>query len=98
MNGKCLVLSVSSIKQGVWHDPSCEIPAGVHEFISHPSFVSYRHATIVNCEHIEKCIEGWVYHAKGVMPVEWTDRMLEGAFTSDMTPRFVLNYLDTLDT
>lgn len=41
-----LVVNISSIKDGVPHDPSCVLNSGDHRFIKHPSYVVYAEAII----------------------------------------------------
>lgn len=47
-----LVVGVSSQKEGIFHDPACELNKGDHPFIKKPSYISYRHAQVLNYKKI----------------------------------------------
>jgi hypothetical protein len=50
--GHHLIVSISSIKQGRYHDPTCELEAGKHSFVTRPSFVHYGSARTVDAVHL----------------------------------------------
>lgn len=45
-HGELLIVSLSSIKPGNFHDKTCLLYPGDHPFIRHDSYVNYRHARI----------------------------------------------------
>jgi hypothetical protein len=94
VNNQVLLLTVSTIREGVWHDPTRILPAGCHPFIGSESFINYRFSIIKRCDVITNMVDGWVYHTKADFPANLTDGILAGARESEMTPRYVLDYLD----
>lgn len=57
-NGMHLLANFSSVEEGVFNDPSCEVEAGCHKFIKHKSYVVYeammeRHKTQI-VHNVEK--------------------------------------------
>ena len=95
-DGQCLLLTISTIREGIWYDDTRLIHAGSHEFIQENSYVNYRYAVIKKCVLIAKMVDGWVYHTKRDFSNDLTDFVLSGVRESDMTPCYVLDYLDSL--
>lgn len=89
---KCLLLSFSSIKEGVRHDATRLVQVGEHPFITKPSFVEYRHARVAPCDHLIKCIEGWTFLPKEPVSEDLCERMRSGVTESLFTPQFAIEY------
>lgn len=87
-----LLLSISSIKEGVAFDNTCELQVGEHSFIKVPSYVVYRLPEKRSAEHIEKCVKGWLFHPREDMSDMTFDRMFAGIFASDFSPMWVIKY------
>ena len=85
--GQHLLVSVSSIKDGVKHDPTCELEAGCHPFIVRPSFVFYARADRVRSDLLIKCVDGWLYTPKERLNDEVFARVCAGLIDSPFTPR-----------
>lgn len=95
-NSRVLLLTVSTIRDGIWHDTTCLLAAGCHSFIVSPSSVNYRLSVVKNCNSISTMVDGWVYHPKAAFPENLVDQMLAGVRVSDMTPKYVVDYLDAI--
>jgi hypothetical protein len=95
-NNKCLLLTISTIKAGLWFDRTRTVASGSHPFISAESYVNYRHAVVKNCATIAKSVDGWLYITKGDFHDALTDYILSGVRESEMTPKYVIDYLDSL--
>lgn len=95
-NGQHALVSISSIRDGQYYDPTCLIEAGEHEFIRIRSFVRYQMARIERTQHLINCVGGWTFIEKAAVSEALADRMLAGATASDFTPRFVQEYLEAL--
>lgn len=91
-NGQHLLLSVSSIKEGVRHDATCEIEVGCHPFITKPSFIFYAKAAQVRSDRLIKCVEGWLYTPKERLADEVFQRVCAGVDASPFTPRWAKKY------
>lgn len=91
--GKHLLLNLSSAKEGLAHDATCEVGVGEHPFVTKPSFIAYRHAQVQAGERIEKLVNGWYYKAHQPASEELTARALAGVSQSIFTPRFVITYV-----
>jgi hypothetical protein len=48
-----LLVNICSIKPNVAHDTTCELIAGCHPFITHPSYVDYYHAVLKRAQPLE---------------------------------------------
>lgn len=91
-NGQHLLLSVSSIKEGVNHDATCEMESGCHVFITKPSFIFYAKADRVRSDLLVKCVDGWVYTPKERLADDVFGRVCAGVEASPFTPRWTKKY------
>lgn len=92
LNGQHLLTSVSSIKDGIRHDTTCELEPGCHEFVRHPSYVLYAKASLVRHQGLIKCVEGWTYTPKARLNDEVFSRVCYGVAVSPHTPRWAKKY------
>jgi hypothetical protein len=92
--GHHLMVSVSRIIQGRYHDPSCVLEAGVHEFIKAPSFVRYETARIVDAAHLTTCVDNGSFVLRAPIPDHWLKRMHDGLAISDRVKPRIWNYFN----
>lgn len=52
-----LMVNISSIKEGVYHDPSCILRPNSHPFIRVPSWTYYRGAVIAIAERLDQKVD-----------------------------------------
>lgn len=52
-----LLIGISTIRPGIYHDPACVLAAGSHPFITAPSYVEYRYARRDSARHIGNCVD-----------------------------------------
>jgi hypothetical protein len=101
VDGECLLVSLSTIREGRYHDGTCEVPPGVHEFVTDHSFAFYGHARVERAAHLVKMEEAGVFFAKGDMPAHVVEAICAGIEQSAHTPNFVVRfykkYLRTLN-
>lgn len=91
-NGCHLLVSISTIRPNVFHDPACVIKAGEHPFIKDDSFAVYRLAQTPTAAHITKCVDGWVYMKKESVSDALLQRMCEGVEKSQFAPARIQTY------
>jgi len=91
---QCLLVTFSSIKEGRFHDPACVVDVGEHPFVTKPSFIEYRLSRIISCEHVAKCVAGWVFTPKVDVSDDLLLRLQTGIEASDFTPMLVYRYFD----
>lgn len=84
-----LLVNVTSIKQGIPHDPACVLKAGDHERIHHPSFIAYRHARLDPVAHVTRMLEVGTWVSMKPASAELLARLLNGLTTSRMVPRWL---------
>lgn|SRR5690554_2074173 len=64
-----LIVNISSIKEGIYHDPSCVLQPGCHPFVRVPSWTRYKDALISDAGRLgEKVDEG---ECRPMDPVSW---------------------------
>ncbi|MFG1263893.1 hypothetical protein [Xanthobacter aminoxidans] len=96
-SNKSVVLTISTIRDKQWHDPTVIIDVGLHKFVKAKSFVHYAYAQVMDCSAISRDVDSWVFMPKEEMVESVVSAMLCGAHESEMTPKFVLDYIDSLD-
>lgn len=92
--GQHLLVPICSIIPGRYHDPTCEIGAGEHEFITAASYVEYRFGTLRRSELITKCVAGWTYHQRSDVEPALLQRICDGVAMSDQAPRWLQEYFE----
>jgi len=89
-----LVVSVSTIYQGAFHDNSCEIFPGDHSFIKNPSYVSYQYAMELDAVKIlDEKFKGYIIQKEDVS-LELLERMQRGARLSKFLPVYLKKYFE----
>jgi len=93
--GAHLLVSLSSIKPNVFHDPACLVAAGEHPFVTVDSFVEYRLARTIDAAHIVKCVAGWVYTPREPVTPALLQRTCDGIEQTRFVPKRIHAYYMT---
>ena len=94
--GQHILLSVSTIREGAFHDPTCVIAPGEHSFVNDPSWVVYRDARIEHSTKLTRMVDSGYYRTHDDLSDDLVIRMLDGIGISPHTPRHVIRYCDDL--
>ena len=92
--GMVLVVSVSTIRKGVFHDPACPLHVGDHHFIKDPSYISYYYAMELSSVKILQEKFNGIIVPKDDVSVDILIRIQEGAKKSRFLPKFLRKYFD----
>lgn len=93
-----LIVSVSSIKDGVWHDTTCILEVGDHPFITRRSWVNYWTSRIEPAEKLTNGVHRGVLIPQDMVESHIFQRICKGMFESDhCKPKFRDFYLSTFD-
>lgn len=87
------LVSISSVRPGVRVDKSCILDAGDHANIHHESYVVYRRAQLTTVGVLQRGLDDGTWFSRGTFAEEVRQRILEGAFSSALTPRKVKSFL-----
>lgn len=87
-----LVVCIESIVEGAFHDPTCELADGEHEFVTKPSYVNFRRTQCFKVARLTKMVDGWLYKPKPPLSEALLERICEGVLASKMTPRGMKDY------
>jgi len=88
-----LFVGVSTIQEGIPHDPACELHAGDHPFIRHKSYVYYAEARIEASQKLVDGVKHAVLSPKGMLGEEIFARVCHGLAESRFTaPRILAFY------
>jgi hypothetical protein len=89
-DGANLLVSISSVKDGQFHDDSCIIQPGEHRRIIKPSWVEYRRCRVELSAALVRGEAAWLYHREVPVTDELFERMCAGLLTSDFAaPRYI---------
>ena len=91
-DGLCLLLMVTSIKEGRLFDSTCVLNVGDHEFIKHPSYIVYRLAYTAKATHIGNMVDKLLYIPKDDWDAAVFNRIASGIYASDQTSRGMSKY------
>ncbi len=81
------MVSATTLRDGVPHDPACVLEAGDHPFIQHRSYLAYRHMRIDSSAHVETMVNRAVWKPHDPCAGELLHRILVGVCQSRLTPR-----------
>lgn len=88
-----LLVSVTTIPDSGFYDPTCILTESDHPFIRHDSYVFYRKAQILKTAKITRLVDKKYYVPRDDMAEELTQIILDGVLESDFTPNFCKNFL-----
>jgi hypothetical protein len=91
-DGEFLLVSVSTIRNGRFHDATCEIEAGVHEFIKARSYTHYGAARVERGTRLVHLEKAGVFIAREAMPEEVVQAIAAGIEVSEHTPNFAQKF------
>ena len=87
-----LLLNVSSIREGKFHDPACVFAGGEHPFIKNPSFVYYYMADQKPAKSISSLVANSTYIEKDALEPVHFARVCDGIMQSKFTKPWVKDY------
>lgn len=82
-----LIVSISTLRPGLHHDPTCLLYPDDHPFIRHPSFVRYGMARLEPAEKLQKGVRLGVLIPRTPMERSVFTRICNGVCESAFTPR-----------
>jgi len=77
-------VSVTTIYPGIPYDQSCILNPGEHPFITHPSYVTYRHARIDNDVHLNKMVKSGVWKPHHYCDTATLQKIIDGLCKSKL--------------
>jgi hypothetical protein len=91
--GNHLLVPISSIKPGKFHDLTSEIAAGNHPKLPKDSYAEYRFAKLYHCDHIAICIDGWLWKQTDDFSDALVQYIFDGVLKSPFTPNFIKRHV-----
>ena len=89
-----LMVSTSTVKTGMPHDPTCLIYPGDHPFIKHDSFISYRTARIEEAQKLLKGVSSGLLIPQGTIEGGIVARICKGLTESRQTAPKILRFFE----
>ncbi len=90
--GSHMLVSLSTIREGVFHDPACVVDVGEHPFVKAQSFIEYRMARMDTAIHLQRCVDGWTFLPKENVSRELLEKICGGLQVSEHITKSMLNY------
>lgn len=87
-----LLVSISTLRPNLPHDPACKLYAGDHPFIKQDSFVVYRLARIETADKLIKGVNDGVFSHKESLNGEIFARVCHGLVESRFTTPAILKF------
>jgi hypothetical protein len=87
-----LLASISSVKEGRWHDPTCVLEEDAHPWLGHQSYVLYQRPQQLTHAGIIKCVKSGLYIPKENCNEAVLKKICAGVNDSAMTPRWAKEY------
>jgi hypothetical protein len=81
------MVNVTTLREGVPHDPACVVESGEHAFIKHRSYIAYRYMRIDASSHVEGMVRRGAWTAHQPCSPELLQRIVAGVCLSRLTPR-----------
>lgn len=82
-----LLVSATTLRDDIPHDPACILEAGEHPFIQHRSYIAYRYARIDSAAHVEQMVARHVWIPKEACSPQLIDKIISGMQRSRLAPR-----------
>lgn len=90
-----VLVSFTSIREGVPHDCACEVAPGEHPFIVRNSYIYYRQPRIYSVADIEKRVNEGVWRTHAPCSADLFRRVISGFRKSELVPRMYGQILDS---
>lgn len=87
-----LLLSISSVEAGEYHDSACRLRPGDHSFIQHLSYVMYSKAVILPHDEIVKRVGDFTFLIKDDGNDEFVEKIRNGIEVSKRTSKKIRTY------
>ncbi|PUE13608.1 hypothetical protein B9Z38_16595 [Limnohabitans sp. MMS-10A-160] len=87
-----MMVSLSTVRQGVPHDPACILYAGDHAFVKHDSYVVYQKARIEEADKVLRGVKSGQLVPQAPMDGAVFARICKGLEESRLTPTRLLNF------
>jgi len=87
-----LIVSVSSLRPNLPHDPTCKLYSGDHPFIKHDSYVVYRSARIETADKLINGVNQGIFNHKESLSGDIFARVCHGLGESRFTAPAMLKF------
>ncbi len=92
LDGEYLLVSISTIREGRYHDGTCELDAGIHEFVKYDSYAHYGGARVITAQHLVAMEGKGVFFAKEDVPPNVVSAICDGIEISAHTPNYAIKF------
>ncbi len=93
-DGMHLLVSLSTIKPGRFHDNACIVEPGEHRFVKRPSFIEYRRPRRDTASHLVTCVNGWTFTPHDDVTDAVFKRICHGIHESKFIPQGMKRYYE----
>lgn len=86
---QCLLVSISTVYQNGYHDPTCLLYAGDHPFVKHASYVKYSSCRLIEAARLERAVAAGIFKQHDMMDGTVVARILQACLSSRHTPQAI---------
>jgi len=102
LNDKCaagchLIVNVTSIYEGVPHDPACILEAGEHPAIKRKSYIRYDMADIQPADRLTKMTDLRYYQPGDDVSDALLSKIMDGSYETEFIKKRIAKYIDDLE-
>lgn len=84
---KCLMASISTVRERVYHDPACLLYAGDHPFVKQTSYVKYSTCRLEESAKLIRAVNEGIFRQHEMMDGAIVARMIRACLSSRHTPK-----------
>lgn len=92
--GLCLIVILTSVKEGRFYDNACVLNAEDHPFLRHPTYALYRLAEIVSADRITRFVEKGYYRLAASFAAPAMKLLTDGLFRSEESRPAIVRYAE----
>lgn len=91
---ECVALvNFTTVRQTVYHDPTCTITIGEHPFITDPTYVVYERAIIESVSSLRIGVGTGKFIPRDPVSSALFERICDGILASEATPQKIISYV-----
>ena len=84
---KCLLVSLSTVRENAYHDPACLLYAGDHPFVKQTSYVKYSTCRLEEAAKLVRAVESGIFRQHDMMDGAVVARIIRACLSSRHTPK-----------
>lgn len=89
----CISANITTIRENIYHDPTCVLDAGCHPFITNASYIIYKETRFDSENTLKKFVESGYMIPKEPVSNELLEKIIQGLQDSPHTKGYIKKLL-----